>query len=184
MKRAIITPADVAGAALSELKDWLAITSGRDDTPLATLLSGALDLFEAFTAQMPLEQTCEEVLPATGAWQKLKTRPVQAITGLEGIPAEGARFALAATDYEVDLDADGSARVRVIRQGSAGRIAVRFTAGIAPQWAALPPAIRDGVIRFAAHGYRQRDLDGNSAANIPPAAVAALWQPWRILRLA
>ena len=34
MKRAIITPAVLAGAALAELKDWLAITTPGDDAAL------------------------------------------------------------------------------------------------------------------------------------------------------
>jgi uncharacterized phiE125 gp8 family phage protein len=70
----------------------------------------------------------------------------------------------------------------VLRPGIAGRVAVRFTAGLAPDWAALPEALRHGVLRLAAHQYRQREGDQQSA--LPPAAVAALWRPWRRLRLA
>lgn len=46
-------------------------------------------------------------------------------------------------------------------------------------WSALPEALRHGVIRLAAHLYR----DGDGAAAAPPAAVAALWRPWRRMRL-
>ena len=182
MKRAIITPAVLAGAALGELKDWLAITTPRDDAALTQLLRAALEMCEAFTGQMPLAATCEEVLPAAACWQALATRPVLAITGIEGIPAEGARFALAPADYAIELVADGSALVRVPRQGAAGRVAVRFTAGMAAGWADLPDGIRHGALRLAAHHYRQRD--GSAAAPVPPAAVAALWRPWRLMRLA
>jgi len=182
MKRAIIAPAVLAGAALGELKDWLAVTTPRDDAALTGLLRAALETCEAFTGRMPLAALCEEVLPASGSWQALTTRPVGAVTWVEGIPAEGARFAIPAGDYAVDLAADGGALVRLVRQGAAGRVAVRFTAGMAAEWADLPEGIRHGAMRLAAHHYRQRDL--GTASPVPPAAVAALWRPWRLMRLA
>lgn len=48
------------------------------------------------------------------------------------------------------------------------------------EWAVLDPALRHGIVRLAAHQYRERD---NGEANALPAAVAALWQPFRTLRL-
>ena len=195
MKRVIITPPVLAPAALAELKDWLAITTPREDAALTQLLRAALETCEAFTGTMPLAAQCEEVLPVlrpfdklraqderSGGWQALATRPVGAVTGVEGIPAEGARFPLAAADYAIELTADGGALVRVVRPGSAGRVAVRFTAGMAAGWPDVPEGIRHGVLRLAAHHYRQRDTGAMQA--IPPAAVAALWRPWRLMRLA
>jgi uncharacterized phiE125 gp8 family phage protein len=182
MKRAIVTPAVLAAGALSELKDWLGITTTGDDGQLSGLLRSALELCEDFTGTMPLQQVCEELLPACSGWQTLRTRPVQAITGADGWPAEGARFALPAADYAIELDADGGGRVLIGNPGAAGRIAVRFTAGLAPDWASLPEALRHGMLRLAAFQYRLREGDGPS--QLPPAAVAALWRPWRRLRLA
>jgi hypothetical protein len=37
------------------------------------------------------------------------------------------------------------------------------------------------VVRLAADAYRRRDGDG--AGSQPPTAVAALWRPWRRMRL-
>ncbi len=182
MKRVIITPAALAPAALAELKDWLGITVPADDAQLGALLRMGLDLCEDFTGTMPLQQVCEEVLSATPEWTRLTARPVQAITSVQGIPAEGSRFAFAVGDYRIELDADGGGRIGVLRPGSAGRIAVRFTAGLAADWSALPEGLRHGVLRLAAHQYRQRESTEQSA--VPPAAVAALWRPWRRLRLA
>ena len=100
--RTILTP---PGAALGELKSWLAISSGADDASLAALLNAALETCEAYTGQT-----------------------------------------------------------------------------LAEDWAEVPQAIRHGAIRLAAHLYRQRDSE--SGGTTPPAAVAALWRPWRKLRLA
>ena len=182
MQRAIITPAALPAAALTELKDWLGITVSTDDAQLTSLLRTAIDLCEGFTGIMPLEQLCEAILPVGTGWQDLPARPVQAITQVQGIPAEGARFALPVADYALDLTADGAGRVRVLNPGAAGRIAVRFTAGLASGWSALPEALRHGAVRLAAHQYRQREEAGGGL--VPPAAVAALWRPWRGLRLA
>ncbi|MCZ8149740.1 MAG: hypothetical protein O9325_18055 [Roseomonas sp.] len=184
MKRAIITPYALDPAALAELKDWLGIATPGDDAQLVTLLSTALDYCEGFTGLMPLEQTCETILPVMSGWQALGTAPVQAITQVQGVPAEGARFALAVEAYALDLTADGAGRVRVISPGAAGRIAVRYIAGLAASWAGLPDALRHGVLRLAAHQYRAREGDELAAAALPPAAVAALWRPWRRLKLA
>ncbi|MDE2435554.1 MAG: hypothetical protein KGM49_04785 [Sphingomonadales bacterium] len=184
MKRAIVTPAALAPGALADLKDWLGITLSADDAQLTALLRASLDLCEDFTGTMPLQQACEEILPVSWGWSSLSTRPVQAITGLFGIPAEGSRFALPVSDYAVELDSDGGGHVRVSNPGAAGRIAVRFTAGIAADWASLPEALRHGVLRLAAHQYRAREDNTAVHGMIPPAAVAALWRPWRRLRLA
>ena len=47
-------------------------------------------------------------------------------------------------------------------------------------WAAVPPSLNEGILRFAAHLYRARE---EGTASEPPAAVAALWRPYRELRL-
>ena len=182
MKRQIVTPAALSSAALAGLKQWLGITTAADDAPLTALLHTALETCESFTGTMSLASDCEEVLPLRTGWQTLATRPVQAITGLFGLPVEGPRFALAADAYAVELDADGGGRVRIHAPGAAVRIAVRFAAGLAAGWEDLPDGLRHGVLRLAAHQHREREGDG--AAPLPPAAVAALWRPWRRMRLA
>lgn len=181
MNRAILVPPVLVTGALAELKNWLAISSEQDDTSLLALLSSALDMCEAFTREMPLEVLCEELLTPTREWQRLATTPVQSVTGVDQVQTDGTRTALASGDYALELEADGSARIRLLSPVVTGRLAVRFTAGIAADWASLPLGLRHGIIRLAAHHYRQRD--SNDANPAPPAAVAALWSPWRRMRL-
>jgi uncharacterized phiE125 gp8 family phage protein len=182
MNRVILTPPVLPASALAELKQWLGITVAGDDAPLAALLAAALDTCEAFTGALPLEAECEEQLGAHPGWHTLATRPVQAIAAIEGITPAGLRVALDPAAWEADLDADGTGRVRLIATGAATRVAVRFTAGLAPGWDALPRSLRHGTVRLAAHQHRERESDG--AAPLPPASVAALWRPWRRMRLA
>lgn len=154
----------------------------RDDAELTALFKSALDLCEGFIGAMPLSSGCEELLAASGEWQSLATRPIQAITGVSALAVNGTRSTLASGDYEIDIFADGTGLVRLRRTIDQTRIAVRFTAGLADDWATLPEALRHGVMRLAAFQHRNRD----SAKELPgpPAAVAALWRPWRRMRLA
>ena len=181
MKRTIVTPAVLPPTALAELKQWLGITTAQDDAPLRALLAAGAAMCEAFTGIMPLEQTAEEALRPCTAWQRLATRPVHAIIGIEAVAASGARSPLAITEYAVELEADGTASVRLLRSSSAPRIAVRFIAGLAADWDSLPEPLRHGIIRLAAHQHRERETSGSAPQ--PPAAVVALWQPWRRMRL-
>ena len=43
----------------------------------------------------------------------------------------------------------------------------------------IPEAIRQGIVRMTQHLHDARD----GADEAPPAAIAALWQPWRRLTL-
>ena len=180
--RTILTPPTLAASALAELKDWLAITTTASDSTLTRMLRTALDTCEGFTGRMPLATECEETLPSHREWQALSPRPVQAITALDAIASDGARTALAITDYTIELDADGGARVRIFKALTQNRIAVRFTAGLATSWTSLPEALRQGMILLAADQYRERDEA--KPGHVPPAAVTALWRPWRSPRIA
>lgn len=181
MKRAIIAAATLGPAALAELKDWLGITTTDEDATLTAQLRAALETCEAFTGAMPLVAECEEIIAVSSEWQKLEVRPVLAITAVEGIPAQEARFALAASTYALDFRADGTGWIRMLDPGLASRVAVRFTAGLSSDWSALPEGLRHGVVRLAAHQYRQRETGDKGP--VPPASVAALWRPWRGPRL-
>ncbi|MET1755032.1 phage head-tail connector protein [Novosphingobium sp. RD2P27] len=182
MNRVILTPATLPSSALAELKQWLGITFAADDAPLQRLLSAALEACEGFTGTMPLEQICEQVLDSRGCWQALATRPVQAMLAVERVAEDGTRVTLAPDDYDVELHAGGTGYVRVLSPKCPGRIAVRFTAGLATEWDLLPESLRHGIVRLAAHQHRERESAG--ASSLPPASVAALWRPWRRVRLA
>jgi len=182
MQRAIVTPAILPSAALAELKQWLAITSTREDAALTQLLRAALDMCEGFTRAVPLETTYEEVLPAASGWQVLGLNPVRSITGVQGIAADGARFAVPAGQYRIDITFDQIGQVSLINASGAARIAVTYTAGLAATWDTLPAALRHGLIRLAAFHFRARETDPGRA--VPPSAISALWQPFRRMRLA
>jgi uncharacterized phiE125 gp8 family phage protein len=182
MQRQLVTPPDLAGAALTELKAWLAITTARDDAELIRLLAASLATCEAFTGMIALEATYEEMREASTAWQTLGLTPVRAILAVETLAANASRTALAPTGYLIDITAKAAGRFRLIVTTGATRLVVRYTVGLSADWDSLPADLRHGVLRLAAHHFRTREED--SAKTSPPAAVVALWQPWRRMRLA
>jgi len=181
MQRTVTMPANLSGDALDELKSWLGISRPREDALLVDLLGASVALCEAFTGQAPLEQTIEEIVSAKSGSHALATRPVRALSRVDWISPTGARSPAAPEDFDFRIDAGQTACITISNGADAVSMAVAVRAGIAPDWRALPEPLRQGMIRLAAFHYRDRE-SGDDAQ--PPASVAALWRPWRILRLA
>lgn len=177
----IITPADLGGAALRALKEWLAISTANDDAALIRLLHAAVEICGAYTDTIPLAVTAEETHGARRDWRCLAARPVHGIIGVDALGTDGTRVPLPADAYDLELEGDGRGCFRVLRQLEANRIVLRYIAGLAPDWEGLPDALRHGIIRLAAQHFRERDA---AAPLTPPTAVAALWRPWRRVRVA
>ena len=167
-------PAAVIAAARDAAKLHLRVTGTAEDALLETHVATALALGEAFTGKALIVRAWEETLPAHGAWQRLPVAPVTAIHSVEGLSAAGNAFVLPAEAYGVDIDAAGEGWVRGSPAIAAGRIRIGYSAGLAPDWAALPAPLAQGVVLLATHFFEARASGG-----APPAAVAALWRPWR-----
>jgi uncharacterized phiE125 gp8 family phage protein len=180
MQRIIVQPPVPGEAALTELKHWLGISRPNEDTTLTGLLDASLTLCEAFTGKAPLRQTVEEIVPLTGGWQELVSRPVHDLTAATLIAADGSRTAQTLAEM-LEWRIAGSACVRLLRPLEGRGLALQLVVGIAADWASLPAPLRHGIIRLAAHHFRERD--GKPSA-VPPASVTALWRPWRDVRLA
>lgn len=169
--------------AVAEAKVLLRIDGGQEDAILGRLIGSAAALCEAFTGQWLMPREGEETIAACMQWQRLRATPMRAITALETIPIEGEATSLPTEAFSLDIDASGDGWVRVHDAQDSGRLRVRFEAGLAPaaSWADLAEPLRQGILRLAAHLYAHR---GHSDPSIePPAAVTALWRPWRRMRL-
>lgn len=176
----IIAGSPAAPVPLAEVKAYLRIGTSEEDALLAGLTRGAADMCEAFTGRALLARTVAEVLPASAAWTRLGAAPVRSIDGVASLAADGTATVLPADDYAIDIDAAGDGWVRLTGANDAKRIRVSYQAGMATDPNGLPEALRHGIVRLAAHFYSHRD---SAAAASPPAAVTALWRPWRRLRL-
>lgn len=181
MERTVITPASFDGAPLDELKGWLGINRTSEDALLTDLLAASAAMFEAFTGQVPIEQTVQETLPALPEPQPLSTRPIQSIASAESVASDGTRTSLDLRELDIEFGANRAVSIAPNASVDARSIALTVRAGLAPDWASLPNSIKQGIVRLAAFHYRDRESgDGGP----PPASVAALWRPWRVMRLA
>ena len=168
-------PAAAVEAVRDAAKTQLRIAGDFDDAALAAMAATALALAEAFTGRTLIARSFSTTLMPDGKWQLLTAAPVQAITAVERVLEDGEE-ALEAAAYAIDIDADGAGWVR---SNARGPIRVEFTAGLAVDWAGLPAPLAYGVLLLVAHLFNDRD--GVAA---PPAAVSALWRPWRSFRIA
>lgn len=172
------TPAILPPAALHELKDYLRITLADEDATLISALRSSMDICANFIGSELLSAPFREDININGQWQHLSKSPVMVIDDVMGLMPDGSEFALPIDHYAIDILYGGKGRVRVVRPGEAARVRISYHAGLAQDWSSLAEALRSGIIRMAAHIYTSRNADGG-----PPLAIAALWQPYRQMRL-
>jgi uncharacterized phiE125 gp8 family phage protein len=171
----ILSEPGVAAVSLAECKAFLRLDRDDEDAVLAGFIRTAMALCEAFTGQWLVAREGEQRLAAGSGWQRLTALPVIAITGVRD-----ATGPLPAGAAEVDIDSSGTGWVQLCDGFATDRPVVRFSAGLGADWNGLPEPLRQGIIRLVAHLYAHRDAPD---AGPPPAAVAALWRPWRRMRL-
>lgn len=170
--------AEVIAAVCVEAKAYARVTTTDEDALFERLAGTALQCAEAFLRVSLIVRAHRAVLPASGGWQVLPVGPVTGISGVEGLVAEGAAFALPVGAFAIDVDAGGDGWVRVTAPGAGGRVVVTYSAGLASDWAGVPGPVAQGVVRLIGHLYAERDGDGPV-----PAAVTALWRPFRRIDL-
>ena len=164
---------------LSEAQAYVRIETGEEEAVLAGLIRTASAVCESFINQVVIARDFAVDLPASAAWSQVGLSPVRSISGVELVDAGGVSSALPSSAYAIDVDASGAGWVRLTTTVS-GRMRVSGSAGIAADQNGVPEPIRQGVLRLVAHLFASRD--GGSDA--PPAAVTALWRPYRRMRLA
>lgn len=160
---------------LEDAKAYLRLQTTHEDALVERLVASARSLCEAFLGQLLVRRDVREDLPVCGAWQRLGASPVAAIVSVERL-AGGEPQPLAVGAYAIDIDPAGDGWIRVAAGN--GRVRVTYRAGMADDESGVPAGIAQGITRLAAHLYAHRD---DSVG--PPAAVAALWRPFRRLRL-
>ena len=157
--------------AVAAVKARLRVVSTDEDDLIAVFAETALGLAERVIGQATIARAMEQELQGCGGWQRLGARPVTTIdtvVDVDGVP-------LPVGSYAVDIDDDGLGWVR-LASGVAARAS--FTAGIAADWDALPDGLREGAAMLAAHLF-----DDRTGGAPVPAAVTALWRPFRVMRL-
>lgn len=164
---------------LSEAQAYVRIETGEEEAVLAGLIRTASALCESFLSQVVIARAFSLELPVSGQWERLELMPVRSIGEVETLDVTGSPTPLPGGDYEIDIDSSGDGWVRVSGGGDARRVRVNGTAGMAVDENGVPEPIRQGVLRLVAHLFTSRDGTGGD----PPAAVTALWRPYRRMRV-
>lgn len=182
MRRTIVTPADLTGPPLQDLKSWLGVTRDAEDSAFLALLQSALEMCEAYTGIIPLEASVRESISGKSGRCRLVSRPVAEVVSLTAIASDGTQTEIAAEHYDIKIDANREAFVDLRSMPEdANEIAIDLVAGLANDWSVLAAPLRQGIVRLAAHFYRDRN---QTAADEIPASVTAQWRPWRRMSLA
>lgn len=153
-------PAAAIAAVRDAARDHLRIAGTQEDAMIERLAASALALAEAFTGSALIVREYRITMPTSGEWRPLPVAPVRSIEARQGVLA-------------IDIDHHGTGWVRMGARGE-----VRFVAGLADDWAGVPAPVAQGVVVLVAHLFDTRERD-----RAPPAAVGALWRPWRRMRL-
>jgi uncharacterized phiE125 gp8 family phage protein len=165
---------------MAEAQAFLRVDTGEEEALLAGFVRTASALCEAFINQVVIARDFEVDVPASGCWERLPVTPVRSIGEVNAIDVNGVATPIPAIAYSLDIDSSGDGWVRVLQANGATRLRVSGTAGIVDGENGVPEPIRQGVLRLVAHLFTLRDSDGGE----PPAAVTALWRPYRRLRFA
>lgn len=177
-----MTAPPVAAAAIAAARDsakaYLRVEGDAENAAIERFAAAGFGLAEAFTGCALIARDWEDELPADRRWARLTPGPVAAIVAVGGSDAAGEAVALDPAQYAIDIDAQGDGWVRGGAPGVA-RLQVRYRAGLAESWEALPAPIAQGLVLIVAHWF-----DARTAVLAPLAAVTALWRPWRRVRLA
>lgn len=168
---AVMEMAALAPVGLEEARAYLRVEHETEDGLIAGLVRTACGLCEGFTGQALIAREVVESLPVSCEWRRLSITPVRSIDAVGELPV-GA--------YAIDIDTNGDGWVRVTQAGGQTRVSVTYQAGMAADWNGVPEPLRQGIMRLVAHLYTHRDRMSDEG---PPAAVAALWRPWRRMRL-
>jgi uncharacterized phiE125 gp8 family phage protein len=164
--------------ALAELKAFLRISVSDEDALLAGLVRAAAELCEAFTGRALIERAVEDMIAASTVRARLTAGPVRTIEAVAAIDGAGAATALGEDDFAAEIDAGGDGWVTLRAPIEAKRLRVTYRAGMAADWNGVPEMLRHGILRLAAQYYLRR---GEARDADVPAAVTALWRPWRRL---
>ena len=170
---------------LAEARDWLRLGPTVEDGVVTSLILSAANLCEMTTGRMLIVREVSEEQPVPEGWMRLSRGPVRTVVDVTLRPESGLPVVLTREQWELRADSDGGAAVRVRDAGNGTSMVVRYRAGLAVDAAAVPDALKQGMLRMIQHLYAARDGDklGRGEDAAVPSIVMALGMPWRRVAL-
>lgn len=174
----ILKPPSVEPISLAELSSYLKLDDDADAARLASLVRTAREACELFLGSALVERQVRLRTALAGPRFYLSGGPVAHIEALSQFIGaaetvlDPALYPLQEQASRTYIDLSGCPIGAVIQAD--------YTIGLGPDWNAVPEAIRQGIMRLAAHQYEYRSSPAVAAL---PNAVTALWQPYRKVRI-
>ncbi|RMF08909.1 MAG: hypothetical protein D6763_08960 [Alphaproteobacteria bacterium] len=172
---------------IAEARAYLRLDGDDDNAVVAACIMAARQACESYTGRSLISQTWQLYLDR---WPEgaiiLPRPPLQSVTSITVYDADGGATALDLGDFWVD---SAAAPARLLAKSATvllqpgrrlGGIEITYDAGYGDSWNDVPQALRQGILMAVANFYEHRAAD--SAAGLP-APIAALWQPYRVVRL-
>jgi uncharacterized phiE125 gp8 family phage protein len=164
---------------LAEAKLFARIETSEEDLLIQALIVAARLRVEALTRRILVTQTWRYITDLSKAIVRIPLAPVQAVTGVRSVAADGTTTALAGTDWRGDL-AGFPPSIRLNRGPQAWtRLELDLTLGYGAP-AAVPAPLVQAVRLVFSESYENRGFLGMGGdAGPPPAAAMALLAPYR-----
>lgn len=162
---------------LAEVKQFLRIETAEENALLSMWISLAREACEQFTGRALITQDWRLDIAAARR-VNLSPGPVQQILQVTHIMGQQSEI-LDSARYEL-VRQGGDAELVFENHPGQGRLLVEFRTGYGDDWNAVPLSLRQGMLRLVGHYHRFRDA---SDAPAMPAAVSALWRPFRVYGL-
>jgi uncharacterized phiE125 gp8 family phage protein len=166
MALSLVTPPAVEPVTLQAAKDHLGVKSASDDALISELIGAAREMAEAFTWRALITQTWDWTLDDfCGLAGGVPKAPLQSVTSITYIDGAGAAQVLSPAAYKVDavsqpgriVPAYGTAWPAARAEINA--VTVRFAAGYGLTGAAVPRAIRQGMLLALTDLYENRQSE-------------------------
>lgn len=174
----ILQPMLVEPVSVTELQTYLKLEDDTDGARLSALIRTAREACELFLAQALITRQIRQRTQLMGERFFFAAAPVQsldalsAFLGADETVLDPAHYTLMYSAARTYIDLPNTAIGRTVQAD--------YTAGLGPDWNAVPEGVRQGILRLAAHQYEHRSDPGVAAL---PHAVTALWQPYRLVRI-
>ena len=164
---------------IAELKAYLRLETDIEDGVLATLLRAAVGQVEAWLGVALVRREFRQLGVAVDGRLSLLQEPLEVVLAVAAVGADGTETTIAAADWSVERPVAGPP-ILCLADGATRPVCVRYIAGLGGDWNGVPEAVRQAVMRAAAHGFANRD--GGEDTGLP-ASVRQMLAPFRRTRL-
>ena len=187
---ALVTPPAQEPVMLDEAKAHLRVDDDTEDAYIASLIVAAREWCENYQRRAYITQTRELRLDGfpRRPFIRLPRPPLQQVTAIKYVTADGTETTLDASQYVVDtasqpgrvLLAPGASWPAVDLQPG-GAVRITYTCGYGDTPDKVPAAIRRAILLLVGHLYENREaVVVGSASKELPFAVTALLSPGRV----